>query len=88
MPVFASAPQIRKEEALPVRKVNIQTSVKPVVQEREERAPILPDNLEIELEGSCKPVSETAMETERAALKDSKGEHETVKERLENLKIW
>lgn len=88
VPVFASAPQIRKEEALPVRKVNIQTSVKPVVQEREERAPILPDNLEIELEGSCKPVSETAMETERAALKDSKGEHETVKERLENLKIW
>lgn len=89
VPVFASAPQIRKEEALPVRKVNIQTSVKPVVQEREERAPILPDNLEIELEGSGKPVSETAKEeTERAALKDSKGEHETVKERLENLKIW
>ncbi|KAJ4903154.1 Double-stranded RNA-binding protein 2 [Raphanus sativus] len=89
VPVFASAPQIRKEEALPVRKVNIQTSVKPVVQEREERAPILPDNLEIELEGSGKPVSETAKETERAALKDDfKGEHETVKERLENLKIW
>ncbi|KAJ0260129.1 Double-stranded RNA-binding protein 2 [Hirschfeldia incana] len=89
VPVFASAPQIRREEPLPVRKVNIQTSVKPVVvQEREERAPILPDNLEIELEGSAKAISETAKETERAALKDSKGEHETVKERLENLKIW
>ncbi|CAN7137143.1 unnamed protein product [Brassica rapa subsp. narinosa] len=85
VPVFASAPpQIRKEEASPVRKVNVQTSVKPVVQEREERALRLPDNLEIELEASAKPVSET----DRAALKDSKGEHETVKERLENLKIW
>ncbi|CAH8361267.1 unnamed protein product [Eruca vesicaria subsp. sativa] len=84
VPVFACAPQIRREEPLPVRKVNMQTSVKPVVQEREERAPILPDTLDIELEGSCKPVSETAKETERAA----KGEHETVKERLENLKIW
>nr|VDD13680.1 unnamed protein product [Brassica oleracea] len=85
VPVFASAPpQIRKEGALPVRKVNVQTSGKPVVQEREERALSLPDNLEIELEGSAKPVSET----DRAALKDSKGEHQTVKERLENLKIW
>ncbi|KAG2308461.1 hypothetical protein Bca4012_082449 [Brassica carinata] len=88
VPVFATAPHIRKEEPLPVRKVNVQTSVKPVVQEREERAPILPDNLEIELEGSAKPVSETAKETDRAALKDSKREHEMVKERLENLKIW
>ncbi|KAF8051203.1 hypothetical protein N665_1780s0008 [Sinapis alba] len=88
VPVFASAPQIRKEVPLPVRKVNIQTSVKPAVQEREERAPILPDNLEIELEGSAKAISEEAKETDRAVLKDSKGEHETVKERLENLKIW
>ncbi|CAH8386085.1 unnamed protein product [Eruca vesicaria subsp. sativa] len=96
VPVFASAPQIRKEEPLPVRKVNIQNPAKSMtevaetpVQVKEERtALVLPDSLEIEEEGSAKPVSENAKETERAALKDMRGEPETARERLENLKIW
>ncbi|KAL0721840.1 hypothetical protein Bca4012_036439 [Brassica carinata] len=89
VPVFASAP---KEEPLPVRKVNIQNPVKSMtkvdetrVQGKEERTSlVLPDTLE---EGSAKPVSEGAKETEREAVKDVKGEPETARERLENLKI-
>ncbi|CAF1831931.1 hypothetical protein Bca4012_030238 [Brassica carinata] len=89
-PVFAS---VRKEEGpLPVRKVNIQNPPKSMtkveetkVQEKEERTTlVLPDSLEIEEEGSAKPVSKSAKETERAEVK---GEEETARERLENLKI-
>ncbi|CAF2165194.1 unnamed protein product [Brassica napus] len=82
-PVFAS---------LPVRKVNIQNPPKSMtkvdetkVQEKEERTTlVLPDSLETEEEGSAKPVSKSVKETERAA---AKGEQETARERLENLKI-
>lgn len=82
-PVFAS---------LPVRKVNIQNPPKSMtkvdetkVQEKEERTTlVLPDSLETEEEGSAKPVSKSAKETERGGVK---GEQETARERLENLKI-
>lgn len=96
VPVFASAPPVR------IRKVDIQTAVKPtvevgetrvsLVQEKEESIPVLPDTLEIGEVGITIPISErektAAKETERAALKDSsKGEAETARERLEYLKI-
>ncbi|CAE6017796.1 unnamed protein product [Arabidopsis arenosa] len=88
VPVFASAPPVR------IRKVDIQTAVKPtvevgetrvsLVQEKEESIPVLPDTLEIGEEGITIPISER----EKTAAKDSsKGEPETARERLENLKI-
>ncbi|KAG7568358.1 Double-stranded RNA-binding domain [Arabidopsis thaliana x Arabidopsis arenosa] len=96
VPVFASAPPVR------IRKVDIQTAVKPtvevgetrvsLVQEKEESIPVLPDTLEIGEEGITIPISErektATKEIERAALKDSsKGEPETARERLENINL-
>ncbi|KAJ4891189.1 Double-stranded RNA-binding protein 2 [Raphanus sativus] len=86
-PVFAS---VRKEEEpLPVRKVNIQNPAKSTmikvdetrVQEKEGRTTslVLPE------EGSTKPISESAEETERAA--EAVKEPERARERVENLKI-
>lgn len=86
-PVFAS---VRKEEEpLPVRKVNIQNPAKSTmikvdetrVQEKEGRT----TSLVFPEEGSAKPISESAEETERAA--EAVKEPERARERVENLKI-
>uniref|UniRef100_A0A1J3DUF7 Double-stranded RNA-binding protein 2 n=1 Tax=Noccaea caerulescens TaxID=107243 RepID=A0A1J3DUF7_NOCCA len=100
VPVFASAPpMMRKEEPLPVRKVNIQTPMKPEsrifsVQDKKERAPFLPETLEIEEEGRANTTSESEKKTaakdttERAASKgEAEGEAEPARERLENLQV-
>ncbi|KAG7637758.1 Double-stranded RNA-binding protein 2 [Arabidopsis thaliana] len=90
VPVFASAPPVR-----------IRTAVKPTVEagetrissvQEKESIPVLPDSLEIGVEGSTITITDcektAAKETERAEFKDSlKGEPETARERLENLKI-
>lgn len=91
VPVFASAPPVR-----------IRTAVKPTVEagetrissvQEKESIPVLPDSLEIGVEGSTITITDcektASKETERAEFKDSsKGEPETARERLENLKIW
>jgi hypothetical protein len=90
VPVFASAPPVR-----------IRTAVKPTVEagetrissvQEKESIPVLPDSLEIGVEGSTITITDcektASKETERAEFKDSsKGEPETARERLENLKI-
>ncbi|CAN8247267.1 unnamed protein product [Cochlearia groenlandica] len=103
VPVFASAPPTRKVEPLPVRTLNIQPALKPafeveetrriVIQAKEEMTLGLPDSLGIgeEEESVQKPMSESektaGQETERAESNDLKGEPETTRNGIENLKF-